>query len=139
MPIPTNRMNIQEIIQKSKAFITNDEIFTILLVVFIGVASFGLGRASVEEKRVDQATPASVVVAGKTQDSEAKKVNETTGLTRTSDNAQGAYVASKNGTKYHLPWCAGAKSIKEENKIWFNSKEAAEAAGYAPAANCKGI
>jgi hypothetical protein len=51
----------------------------------------------------------------------------------------GQYVASKSGKSYHLPWCAGAKQIKEENKIYFNSKEEAEAAGYAPAKNCKGI
>lgn len=53
--------------------------------------------------------------------------------------AGGQYVASKSGTKYHLPWCPGAKQMKEENKIWFDSKAAAEAAGYTPAANCKGI
>ena len=53
--------------------------------------------------------------------------------------AGGQYVASKKGTKYHLPWCAGAKAMKEENKVWFNSKTEAEAAGYTPAANCKGI
>lgn len=49
------------------------------------------------------------------------------------------YVGSKNGTKYHLPWCAGAKQIKEENKVWFSSKTEAEKAGYSPASNCKGI
>ena len=51
----------------------------------------------------------------------------------------GMYVASKNGTKYHFPWCSGAKSISEVNKIWFNSVEEARASGYAPAANCKGL
>jgi methylphosphotriester-DNA--protein-cysteine methyltransferase len=51
----------------------------------------------------------------------------------------GSYVASKSGTKYHLPWCPGAKQIKEDNKIWFDTKEDAEKSGYAPAANCKGI
>ena len=51
----------------------------------------------------------------------------------------GEYVASKSGKSYHLPWCAGAKQIKEENKIYFSSKAEAEAAGYAPAKNCKGI
>lgn len=52
---------------------------------------------------------------------------------------KGLYVASKNGTKYHLPTCPGAKRIKEENKIWFDSKTEAEQAGYEPAKNCKGI
>ena len=53
--------------------------------------------------------------------------------------AGGEVVASKNGTKYYLPWCGTVKNIKEENKVWFASREAAEAAGYAPAANCKGL
>ncbi len=52
---------------------------------------------------------------------------------------EGGYVASKNGTKYHFPWCGSAKQIKEENKIWFKTKAEAEAAGYTPASNCKGI
>lgn len=51
----------------------------------------------------------------------------------------GQYVASKSGKSYHLPWCAGAKQIKESNKIYFASKAEAEAAGYSPAKNCKGI
>jgi len=50
-----------------------------------------------------------------------------------------SFVASKNGTKYHYPWCPGAQSIKEENKIWFSTKEEAEKAGYQPASNCKGL
>ncbi len=48
-------------------------------------------------------------------------------------------VASKNGTKYHLPTCPGAKQISEKNKITFKSIEEARAAGYTPAANCKGL
>jgi len=48
-------------------------------------------------------------------------------------------VASKNGTVYHYVWCSGAKRIKEENKIYFDSPEEAEAAGYRPAKNCPGL
>jgi methylphosphotriester-DNA--protein-cysteine methyltransferase len=51
----------------------------------------------------------------------------------------GRIVASKTGAKYHLPWCSGAQTMKEENKIWFDSPEEARAAGYTPAANCKGL
>lgn len=51
----------------------------------------------------------------------------------------GAYVASKNGTRYYLPWCSGVKRIKEENKVWFNTREEAVARGLLPAANCPGI
>lgn len=51
----------------------------------------------------------------------------------------GQLVGSKNGTKYHYPWCSGAERIKEENKIWFQSAEEAKRAGYTPAANCPGL
>lgn len=57
----------------------------------------------------------------------------------TATEATGKYVASKKGTKYHLPTCSGAKSMSPENKIWFTTKEEAEAAGFGPAANCKGL
>ncbi|MES2994961.1 MAG: Ada metal-binding domain-containing protein [Patescibacteria group bacterium] len=53
--------------------------------------------------------------------------------------AAGKYVASKSGSKYHLPTCSGAKRIKEENKVWFDTKEQAAAAGYGPASNCPGL
>lgn len=48
-------------------------------------------------------------------------------------------IASKNGTKYYLPDCAGASRISDANKVWFASASAAREAGYEPAANCKGI
>jgi len=51
----------------------------------------------------------------------------------------GQYVASKGGEAYYLPWCGGATRIKDENKVWFASKEEAEAKGYRAAKNCKGI
>lgn len=46
-------------------------------------------------------------------------------------------VASKSGTKYYFPQCAGAERIAETNKVWFVSAPLAESAGYTLAANCK--
>ena len=118
--------------------------FSIISIVLIGTASFGLGRLTkvggerepirIElppnlEAKLPSETPA---VLGATSPASAN-------LPAQAGATEGAYVASKSGTKYHLPWCGSAKSIKEENKIWFDTKEAAEAAGYTPASNCKGI
>lgn len=50
--------------------------------------------------------------------------------------ALGNFVASINGKNYYPKNCSSAKRIKEENMIWFNSAEEAEADGYAPAKNC---
>ena len=49
----------------------------------------------------------------------------------------GSYVASKNGTKYYPPGCAGAKRILDANRVYFTSTAAAEKAGYTLAATCK--
>ncbi len=75
-----------------------------------------------------------------------KRGTETRVGTNTSGEVMGAstnsselVVASKNGTKYHYPWCAGAKQIADKNKITFNSFAEARASGYTPASNCKGL
>ena len=51
----------------------------------------------------------------------------------------GMVVASNTGKKYYLPWCSGALKITKEKQRWFASVATAEAAGYTPAANCKGL
>ena len=48
----------------------------------------------------------------------------------------GNFIASINGKSYYPKDCPSAKRIKEENMIWFDSAEEAEADGYVPAKNC---
>lgn len=62
------------------------------------------------------------------------------GLVSGSSEAKiGLVVASKSGSKYHLPDCPGVKTILPANKITFSSPQEAERAGYTPAANCPGL
>ena len=49
---------------------------------------------------------------------------------------QGAYVASKNGKKYYPLDCPGAKRIKDDNKVFFETSQSAEAAGYSLGTGC---
>ena len=49
------------------------------------------------------------------------------------------YVASVRGKTYQRTDCRGAKQIREENKIFFESTREAEIAGYVPAKNCPGL
>ncbi len=49
----------------------------------------------------------------------------------------GSFVASKQGKKYFPVDCGTAKSIKEENKVFFGSESEAEAAGYERSLTCK--
>jgi len=47
-----------------------------------------------------------------------------------SQNKTGMFVASKNSKIYHRPDCKYVNSIKEENKIWFQSAKEAQDRGY---------
>jgi hypothetical protein len=128
-------MSIQELSLKFKGILQNTDIQLSILIVVVSLSSFLLGRASIGE-----ITPKIMTENQKAQVFEPKSVlmSEATPTPAQADEKTG-YVASKNGTKYHLPWCGSAKSIKEENKVWFATKEEAEKAGYTPASNCKGI
>ncbi|OHB17717.1 MAG: hypothetical protein A2544_00825 [Candidatus Zambryskibacteria bacterium RIFOXYD2_FULL_43_10] len=94
---------------------------TIILVVSL---SFGIGRLSVVGKR----EPIRIEY-----DPEISK-NQVASVIQTVSSSN--VIVSKNGVRYHYLHCAGAKQIKEENKIVFASPASAEAAGYTLAANC---
>lgn len=128
--------------EKLKSWLLNDQIFYGFMVIFVGISSFSLGRASIEETATAKplvqivepiAMPSTIVKA----EAVSKNTNNLTKKTNYSTN--NAFVASKNGTRYYLPSCSGSKRIKPENLISFPSQEAAEAAGYSKAANCPGL
>src|SRR3989344_5373287 len=95
----------------------------IAIVILVGLASFGLGRLSV----IEEAKPTISIVQAQTATAVRAIV------------PGGLVVASRTGSAYHFPWCPVAQSIKEANKVWFKSEQAARQAGYAPAKNCKGL
>jgi hypothetical protein len=137
-----NRVSIQELSLKFKGFFSNTEVLLAGLIVIVGVSSFALGRVSVPRNMGDVDTEAAVMTSEKNKGEILETVSADAAESIEApviSQAEGGYVASKNGTKYHLPWCGSAKQIKEENKIWFATKEEAERAGYTPASNCKGI
>lgn len=108
-----------------------------LVIILIAISTFSLGRySSIQERReplkvLSEGSHAAAVI-GSASSEQARP------LTPEHDNG-GQVVASKNGSKYHYPWCGGAKQISEKNLISFNSIEEARKAGYTPASNCKGL
>lgn len=137
-------MSIQGITEKFKGLLSNTEYCLTILVIVVSCTSFYLGRlsASGNASLPDNTQQEATIVQGSTTKADRKQgTYSTSTLDSVSEKVspEGGYVASKSGTKYHLPWCGSAKQIKEENKIWFTTKEEAERAGYTPASNCKGI
>lgn len=96
-------------------------IFALILLASLG--SFGLGRLSALEgakppvsiTQAAAATAPGPIIMG------------------------GQFVASRTGAVYYYPWCSGAAKIAPGNQRWFESEKAAQAAGYRPAKNCKGL
>jgi len=80
-----------------------------------------------EEQQKGSAT---AEVAAATTASPTLLVGETTPLRSAPEER--IFVGSKNSNLYHHKDCSSAKRIKEENQIWWPTKEAAEAAGYTP-------
>ncbi len=123
--------------EKFKQFLGEDGVFYTLLIILIAIASFGLGRLSVERdlEPLNTQTSNQALTALSSLEVEVEAPEVKGGEMKSGTKV----IVSRSGTKYHLPDCAGAKQIKPENRIEFDSVEAAKAAGYSPAANCPGL
>lgn len=111
------------------------DLFFGVCVVLIAVISYNLGRIRALEKTPlklgqDAAIISALDDAPGTGEGSARAPKK---------NLDPRVVASKSSSskKYHYTWCAGAKKIKEENKLWFDTADKAVAAGYSLAGNCQ--
>lgn len=141
-------------LEKFKSWLGNDQNYYMLITFLVGVVAFGLGRWSVVEISSDQVAGLSGVTIITNEEirdvkSEVSLLSNESAVTSLPVTANKAVaektqsgvtvIASRNGTKYHLPNCPGASQIKPENQITFASISLAEAAGYKPASNCPGL
>ncbi len=122
--------------EKFKYLIMTDQIFYSLLVILVGLGGFLLGGGEIVKNIPDkEVVPQISVKADEVQEESVTVTTRTLNLSSSTVKV----IASKNGTRYHLPTCPGAKQIKDENRIEFASVILAEAAGYKPSANCPGL
>jgi hypothetical protein len=133
-------MSIHNIVDKIKG-VRHEDTLTILyicVVCVVGVGGFGLGRLS--SVSVGDIAPVAILEA-KTGSTAA--VSDVSASMLASSNTQSGatntmrYVASKNGKLYYSSTCSGAKRIKIENQVWFNTESDAQKSGYTRATSCK--
>jgi hypothetical protein len=117
--------NIQDFFLRCKSFLEDALVdWGLYAIIFLAcLSSFGLGRFSALESVLP---PISIT--------EAPTLTKPQGI-----YPGGLYVASRTGSVYYYPWCAGGGNIPPEQQIWFQSPEEAQSAGYQPAKNCKGL
>ncbi len=140
-------------LEKSKIWLSSvpKDVLFLLVSILAATGSFGLGmlaeRAVAKHDNLEFTT---IPVTGQLGAAASSAVEQqskgiATGTPAAIEKAAtvapsgGKYVASKTGTRYYLPSCSSANRIKPENRVWFASKEEAEAAGLGPAANCPGL
>lgn len=97
------------------------EYLFVIILILVGLISFGLGRMS--------------VLGANKSDGEVEFVIPT--LSKIDLNSQNfKYLASINGTKYYPKGCNSANRIKSENRIYFKSGEDAEKSGFERSKTC---
>lgn len=127
---------LQNYIEKIKSWFLprEGEIFLVSTIILVALLSFALGRLS---SLRGEKFPIQVYRPGDIKSQTANVIQAPGKIGE--EIKENLFVASKNGSVYHFPWCSGAQRIKEENKIFFSSREEAEKAGLRPAANCEGL
>lgn len=123
------------------------DIVLVVGIILIALISFGLGRLSAPQNNKEPVIIESqetgnlelgtgAIINNLEQGSgDSQKAIDSSNLGNNSSvqaatGSKGLFVASKNGTKYHWPWCSFAKKIKPENQVWFQSEAEAKKAGY---------
>ncbi len=114
---------------KSKPFIQylcfneymKKEYIVIIIILLVGILSFGLGRMSALEQGRNDSEVEFIVPSLSKIDMNFKSFG---------------YVASINGTKYYPRGCKAVNRIKVTNRIYFKSREDAKKSGYDYTSSC---
>jgi hypothetical protein len=120
---------------KGQMGIDSTTLLCLLVVVLVGLSSFGLGRLSVSNieggdvSKLENTNPG---IVKEEIGENLKSIDEYKDSTK-----ERMYVASKNGKLYYSATCSGAKRISAKNEIWFADKIEAEKAGYELSSSCK--
>lgn len=128
-------LNIMVILSKILNLIKchQKDIFLGCCIVLIAVIGFSIGRINALRK-----TPVKIIGQANVYKATASipvPDSQKSLPTRPKDLRVVASKASST-KKYHHTICSGAKRIKLENQIWFNSAKEAEKRGYVLAGNC---
>lgn len=125
---------------KIKTWIASEQgkdILIVLIVILVGLGSFELGRLSksgdspgIKIKYPDQAEN---LPANAFQASSDDSYNDL----KSASASTGRFFASSRGKKYYPEGCPAGSTLKEANKIWFETREEAEAAGYELSSSCE--
>ncbi len=115
------------------------DILVVIIIVLTGMASFELGRLSksdpeegirIEYPNQPTNLSANVISADNTSNNDFLN-------TAQAASADKKFFASSKGSKYYPVGCSAGKTIKQANRVYFSTREAAEKAGYELSSSCR--
>jgi hypothetical protein len=120
--------------EKIKQFLESNmgkDIMVVLIVILVGLGSFQLGRLS----KVEPKEGLKIDYKGQIINNEANTLSAIKDLQKET-NSVNNFFASKKGKKYYSLGCSAGKTIKQENRIYFQTGEEAEKLGYTISSSC---
>lgn len=112
----------------------------IMSAILIGGSAYLIGNMNALESNLSEIQvvyPDAIAIKSDTKVEEIKSNEVSSANNQKTNLATGNIVASKNGKRYYYPNCGGINRIKPENRIYFETKEQAEAKGLTLASGCK--
>ena len=123
---------IKRIIADSVESEKGKDILIITIVILVGLMSFELGRLS----KNSPSEGIKIEYPDQTANVVSKVINQSPNVFATTTIKTKTFFASKRGKKYYSLGCSAGKTIKQENRIYFASREEAEKAGYQFSSSC---
>src|SRR3989344_5420032 len=99
---------MSQIISVLRKLVRSKEALIALIIILVATGSFGLGRLSVQSLKKENFQINRPVSKNENNISQRVK-SDAVSASAINSNADlsGKVVASKNGAKYHFPWCSG--------------------------------
>jgi hypothetical protein len=116
------------------------DILTVIIVILVGLGSFGLGRLSKSNTSSGIQIEYLGQEASAIQATQYSNVLQKTAITDTpaSSSSSGKnFFASSRGSKYYPVGCQAGNNLKQENRIYFATREEAEKSGYELSSSCR--
>ncbi len=121
------------------------DILTVLIVILVGLGSFGLGRLSKGSTEgqfkvlyPSQSAQNAFSEVNLDNTAQTSKIGVSSDLASSSTSkSSGNFFASKRGHKYYPVDCSAGKTIKQENRVYFETREEAEKAGFTLSSSCQ--
>ncbi|KKT20091.1 MAG: hypothetical protein UW02_C0001G0004 [Candidatus Nomurabacteria bacterium GW2011_GWB1_43_7] len=131
--------------EKIKQFLESKkgkDILIVLIIILVSLGSFELGRLSKEASssgiKIEYATQGQEQTPNQANAvSATENTNPAAVPSPTPKNSEENYFfASNRGNKYYPAACSAGKNIKQENRVYFATREEAEKAGYELSSSC---